>query len=121
MRQFKLECEYKAYSGYILCERGFGMTSETGIIIPGSTMGEKFSLVLSAGPDCKHGIKQGDLCTYGQGVDIQTRGPNGGQLFTVPENAIGCIKPCDGVYPRNVAAAKLTHVDGKPVEAANGT
>jgi len=101
----KLECEYKAYSGYVLVERGFGAKTDTGLIIPGSTTGEKFSLVLSAGPDCKHGIKQGDLCTYAQGVDIQTRGPNGGQLFTVPENMIGCVKPVGSKVQSEAAGA----------------
>jgi hypothetical protein len=93
-----------------------GMTTPSGLIIPGSTMSEKMSLVLSVGPDCKHGIKPNDMVFYSQGVELMTKGPNGGSLFMVPENMIGVIEPCDGIYPRPKTAPVAD-----TVPAANGS
>jgi co-chaperonin GroES (HSP10) len=118
-----LEYPDKAYSGYVLCERGFGSKTEAGLIIPGSITTEKKSLVLSVGPECKYGVKQGDYVIYSQGSDLQTTGPNGGKLFMVLENMIGVITPQDGIYPRPKSSIPSTipagplGSDAKPAEA----
>jgi hypothetical protein len=101
MSKVKLDFPKRAYSGYILCERGFGSRSEI-IHAVKTAANEIMSLVLSAGPDTRYGVRPGDYIAYQQGTDLKMTGPNGGQLFMVPENMIGCIEPREGdhVWPR---------------------
>ena len=100
-KELKFSEDYFAYSGYVLVERGFRTQSSAGLIIPASAKNEKFSFVLDVGPECRHGIQKGDFLAYSQGTNLETVGPNGGQLFMVPENMIGVIIPKAAPWPRS--------------------
>jgi hypothetical protein len=88
----------RAYSGYVLVERGIDFTATSGLIVHRTAKNERDSLVLSVGPEVAHGVEPGDLITYTQGTTLEggETGPNGGIMFTVLENQIGSIVPHDG-------------------------
>jgi hypothetical protein len=104
-RAFKPETERKAYGGYVLCERGFGGETVSGIIVPASANSEDASFVHSVGSSVKLGVQVGDFINYSQGTKLMTKGPNGGTMFFVPENMIGVITPAEGSeWPREIKA-----------------